>query len=536
MRLLDPIARATLHVMTVLDQPARDPMRRRRDDEGGRPPGVALLLALITIAILATATVEFAYSTRVNLTMSVNTADKLRSHYLAKSAVNITRLLLQFQYALKDESRESGRGGDDFAQLISRAMRRSNFQMYQYVDLLMKPFNSGRLESPVGGIDLKSSGVEGFGEFHGTFSAVVEPEEGKVDLNKFARKEIKESDIIELCAMVSDPHYDSIFEQKDSNGETLTRGVVLGRIVDYIDTNENALELTPECLIRSQSGDETRPYSRLEKDIEPRNGKITHVEELYLIPGVTDAFMKAFGSKMTVYPVGRPNINSAEAPIFYSVLCRNVRVQGSRPDESSPLNLCARNAQVRQQVMLLSLALDGIRQFFSNPMSVLMAYVGTSESTLMPSGRKGQPVAFLSVSQLPDYIRDFKNDPQLVAQFIVYSPLYQQIVRQNPNFAIDPANPQLPQWTVSFNRTGLMRSVSSRTPQIYKIKAKGEYGSSESEIDAVLDFGKTIRRMPDEKKLTENDSDPEEVKKIKEALNKRRQTMPRGRVLYWREK
>lgn len=524
-----PLARCTRALLDALDQPARPTPARRH------PRGVAMLLALITIAILATATVEFAYSTRVNLTMSVNTADKLRSHYLARSAVNITRLLLQFQYALKDESRASGRGGDDFAQLVSRAMRRSNFQMYQYVDLLMKPFNSGRLESPVGGIDLASSGVEGFGELHGTFTAVVEPEEGKVDLNKFAREQIKESDIIELCAMVSDPHFDSIFEQKDDAGETLTRAVVLGRIIDYIDTNEDALELTPECLIRSQAGDEARPYSRLEVDLGPRNGKLTHVDELYLIPGVTEAFMQAFAQDMTVYAVGRPNINSAQAPVFYSILCRNVRAQNNRVGEGSPLNLCARDVAVRTQVLYLALALDGIREFFSDPMSVLMAYIGTSESTLMPSGRKGQPVAFLSVSQLPDYIRDFKNDPQLLSQFIIYSPLYQQIVQQNPAFGIDPAAPQVPQWSVSFDRTGLMRSVSSRTPQIYKVIAEGEYGSSRSEIEVVMDFGKTIRRLPGEDELSQDEDDPEEIKQLKDALEQRRATMPRGRVMYWRE-
>lgn len=43
--------------------------------------------------------------------------------------------------------------------LIGRAMRRSNFQMYQYIDLLMGPFNSGKIESPIGGISLDETGV-----------------------------------------------------------------------------------------------------------------------------------------------------------------------------------------------------------------------------------------------------------------------------------------------------------------------------------------------------------------------------------------
>lgn len=535
--MLDFIAKTTMKTLDALDRPARNPMR-------GRPRGIALIVVTVTIGILTTAVVEYAYSTRVNLSMSSNNSDKLRSYYLARSAVNISRLLLSFQYALQSESREAGRGedADDMAQLISRAMRRSNFQMYQYVDLLMKPFNSGKLESPVGGIDLKESGVEGFGEFGGDFTVEIIPEEGKVDINRFNTDKISEGDLQEVCAMIVDGSYDSIFEQKDEWGDTLDRALVMERLVNYIDLNTQGLELTPDCMIRSESGDERRPYERAERDAEPRDAKLTHLDELHQIEGVTDTFMEAFGEQMTVYPVGRPNLNVATAPIFYSVLCRNVEAQqgisaGSGNEGSaSPFNLCARDPQIRSQVLLFALALDGVRQFFSDPMSVLMAYVGSTESKLLPSAKKGQPVAFLSVSQLPSYIEDFQRNPQVMAQFLMYSPTYQQLVAANPAMQVDPLNPQFPQWTVNFDRTGLMRSVSSRTPSIYRLRAKGTYGSSETEIETVIDFGKTVRRLPNEQELTENEDDPEEVKELKKALRDTRKTMPKGRVLYWREK
>jgi hypothetical protein len=530
--MFDWIAHTTLRTLEALDRPARRPV-------GKRPAGIALVMVLVTIAVLSAAVVEYTHSTRVNLSMSVNNADKLRSYYLARSATNISRLLLAFQYALQDESREAGQEGEDTtAQLISRAMRRSNFQMYQYVDLLMRPFNSGRIESPVGGIDLQRWGVEGFGEFDGEFHVDILPEEGKIDLNKFAVQEINEADLTELCAMVVDTSYDSIFEQKDDYGETLTRARVLGRLVDFIDLNEEGIELSQECVLRAKGGDENRPYDRTERDVGPRNAQLTHIDELYQVEGVTEAFMKAFKDEMTVYPVGRPNVNVAGAPIFYSVLCRSLvnPNSGGGESDSAPFNMCARDNQVRTQVLMLAMALDGVRQFFSDPMSVLMAYVGSTESKLLPSAKKGQPVAFLSVSQLPSYIEDFKRDPALMAQFMMYSPTYQQMVAVNPQFEVDPLNPQLPQIQVDFNRTGLMRSVSSRTPSVYRIKARGTYGSSESRVEAVVDFRKTVRRMPDEEDFTEDADDSEEVEELKKLLQEKRALMPRGRVLYWREK
>ncbi len=528
------IAKPTMRVLAAVDRPATHPLA------AGRQRGVALLLALITITVLSAAVVEFAYTTRVNVNLSVNSADKLRSYYLARSSVNLSKLLLAFQYALQDESRQAGSGqsGDDMARLISTAMRRSNFQMYQYVDLLMKPFNSGKLESPVGGIDLKETGVEGFGDIAGHFDVTIKPEEGKFDLNRFARDKVDEADIQELCAMTLDKTYDSIFEQKDKNGNTLDRATVISRIVNYIDTNTVGLQLTPQCTVRSRSGDETRPYERLDNDVKPRNAKLTHLAELYQVPGVTEAFMNAFGDELTVYPVGRPNLNVATAPIFYSVLCRNVRLQqvSRNAVDQSAFNLCASSPQVRSEVLLMALALDGVRQFFSNPMSVLMAYVGTTESKLLPSAKKGQPVAFLSVSQLPSYIQDFQHNPDLMAQFMMYSPTYQQLVAQNPQMQIDPLNPNFPKWTVTYDRTGLMRSASSRTPSIYRIEGKGTYGNSETTIDTVVDFSETVRRLPNEKQLTENVDDPDQVKELKKALRETRKNMPRGRVLYWREK
>ena len=73
--------------------------------------------------------IDFTYSSRVNLAMASNTRDKLKSYYLAKSAINISSLLVAFQFALQSETQNTQ---DDMGRLINRAIRRSNFQMYQY--------------------------------------------------------------------------------------------------------------------------------------------------------------------------------------------------------------------------------------------------------------------------------------------------------------------------------------------------------------------------------------------------------------------
>lgn len=524
MRWLADITRAALD---RLDRPAFGaPGTPRRSDRG-----VALLLSLVTIAILSAAVVEYTYQNRVNLALATNERDQLKAYFLARSAVNISKLLLSFQFALSDESRATE---DDMGQLIGRAMRRSNFQMYQYIDLMMGPFNSGKIESPIGGISLADTGVEGFGDFTGEMEVKVVPEEGRFDVNAFAKSELDEGDLSQMCAMLLDAQYDPIFEVKDADGELLDRATVLQRIIDFLDPNEEAIVLRDDCTVQGSAGDELSPYDKLDsrRRIRPPNRKITHINELYKVAGVTAEFMNAFANQLTVYPVGKPNVNVAQAPVFYSVLCRNLESTGGN---GGVLDMCLRDPTIALQVLYFALALDGVRAFFENPLSVLLAYVGTSESQLLPSAKKGQPVAFLSVSQFPNYVNDFKNSPVLMAQFIQYSPLYQQLVMANPQMLIDPLKPQFPAWTVNFDKSGLMKSVSVDTPKIYRITATGKYGTSEAKIEAVIDFDKTVRRLPDERSLEATEDDPEALRELKAALETQRGEMPRGRWLYWRE-
>lgn len=526
--MLSLIAHMTLTFLRMVERPVG-----HAKAVDGRPRGVALLLALVTIALLSSMVIEHTYNARVHLAMATNTRDKVKSYYLARSAVNISRLMIIFQFALQQESKETD---DQMGQLINRAMRRSNFQMYQYVDLLLKPFNSGKIESPVGGLDLSDSGVEGFGNFTGEFDVKITPESGRININDFAKATLDQAALTPVCSMFVDTQYDEMFTRKDEGGEVMGRLNIIQNIIDFLDPNQEAIRIDAECLPQGAAGDEGRSYDRKNTNkghVTPRNAKLTHVEDMYQIHGMTGEMMDAFRDRFTVYDIGKPNINVATAPVFYSVLCQSVMVPGD--DKVKGYALCARNPQIAAQVLWYALALDGIRTFFENPMVVLMAYVGSQQAQLLPSAKKGQPVAFLSVSQLPTYLNDLKNDPLLMAQFLQYSPAYLILASRNPQMAIDPLNPKLGPWTIDFDRGTLTRLVSAATPEIYRFVATGRYGSTESKIETVIDFNKTARRLPNEKQLTEQESDPEEVRNLKTQMREQRALMVRGRTLYWRE-
>lgn len=73
-------------------------MRNRRSNRSER--GVAMLLVLVGIAVLALVANEVRYNSVVELRLATNQRDELRAHYLAKSGIGMSRLMLRFQKQL----------------------------------------------------------------------------------------------------------------------------------------------------------------------------------------------------------------------------------------------------------------------------------------------------------------------------------------------------------------------------------------------------------------------------------------------------
>lgn len=69
------------------------PARRGRKAERG----VALLLVLVGIAVLALVANEVRYNSMVELRLATNQRDELRAHYLARSGIAMSRLMLRYQ-------------------------------------------------------------------------------------------------------------------------------------------------------------------------------------------------------------------------------------------------------------------------------------------------------------------------------------------------------------------------------------------------------------------------------------------------------
>ena len=90
-----------------------------------RSAGFALLVVVLTVAILGAVVGDFGYNARVDYEAAANSRDQLRAEYLARSGINLGRLLIKVQGSVIDK--------------LNAAIQ-SDFQISQFAPMLLSTF------------------------------------------------------------------------------------------------------------------------------------------------------------------------------------------------------------------------------------------------------------------------------------------------------------------------------------------------------------------------------------------------------------
>jgi general secretion pathway protein K len=111
--------------------------------------------------------------------------------------------------------------------------------------------------------------------------------------------------LIQLRAMMSDPKYDFIFDEEDANRDRVRRDDVILAMKDWIDIDETGSAFDPTNSAHPFANgfsDENSAYDRYDPRYKAKNSKFDSLEELYMVRGVNDRFMAAFGDRLTIWP------------------------------------------------------------------------------------------------------------------------------------------------------------------------------------------------------------------------------------------
>ncbi len=331
--------------------------------------GVALILVLVTIAILTSIGVDFSYSSRVSLKLAENLRDETRAEYLARSAINLSRLLLHFQKQvdqfgggigamLGGAGAPPGRAATPTTPTAPGAAGRAaaapaannlGIRLWELLPIDSNAFgallsgNIAGLQAAKGAATLPAPPTEkrpvthAFGGFEGSFRADIVDENSRINVQALDNVGTAPMAVFtQLRAMMADPKYDFIFDEEDANRDRVRRDDVILAMKDWIDIDETATALdptNPQQPFANGFGDENSAYSRYEPPYKAKNGRFDSLEELYMVRGVNDRFMAAFGDRLTIWPDinSKLNVNTDDP----QQLLTNILIAAANPNDAA---------------------------------------------------------------------------------------------------------------------------------------------------------------------------------------------------------
>jgi general secretion pathway protein K len=275
--------------------------------------GAALLLVLLVVAVVTVLAMELAYDTRISLQIAANARDELRASYQARGAVALSRLVLHFQQRLDQ-------AGGAASQFLAGAAASAGGQATSPIPqgaFSFRLWDAIPVDSMAMGLLLGTKDAKARLGSDGSFQATIEDEERKVNVSQLAGlSTVSGPQLQRFLIAVRDPRFDVLFDREDEVGNRLTRRDVAVALRDWVDEDAttSVIGLKPGAPFENGFGDENQYYDRGEDRYRAKNARFDSLDELYLVAGLGDAFMAAFGDHLTVYPDvnATTNINTSD--------------------------------------------------------------------------------------------------------------------------------------------------------------------------------------------------------------------------------
>ncbi|MBI4822505.1 MAG: general secretion pathway protein GspK [Deltaproteobacteria bacterium] len=287
---------------------------------------MALLMVLVLTTVLAALAADLQNETSVNLAMARNARDQYQAQLHAKSALELELFFLRFQSMLK--------------QSIGKYFPIPLFELSSYfvssdtMKGIVKRKGSPSDEPAKGELDEDKP----FGNFEGSFwvEQVVD-ENRKININKEAATRCANLVQLLLAGVFDDPRHDRMFENLgDTHDPLRARLEVIANITDWIDGNEEVdtvCTLTADASVSSVAEDTRYNHLPYQVSYKPKNGQMTSLAELRMVPLVNDEFMSAFADYFTVWTDDTGiNMNTAQPELIRAVI-RALTTGGPQPGD-----------------------------------------------------------------------------------------------------------------------------------------------------------------------------------------------------------
>jgi len=282
----------------------RSTLRRRfrARHERNQQSGVALLLTISSLALLIALVSNFTYDTNVQMAQAANARDEVRAHYMARSAVNLSRLLIKIQSKFVEPFMAQ------MGQLLNGQLGGGlgiSLRVTDYAGPLMTFFGGSKEESQglgaLLGIDLTEA--KGLGMSHGLLDAEITSEDGKINVNCGSglsgtpnRQKILYR---QLTGLFMAQRYNPLFERENDDGQFVDRATLARAIIDWADGDDQMFDP-----LGAGGGAEDYRYLSRSDPYRAHNNSYDTIEELGMVYGMNTEIMEAFLPFLTVHANG----------------------------------------------------------------------------------------------------------------------------------------------------------------------------------------------------------------------------------------
>ncbi len=300
-----------------MDEPKSDKeARKRRRRRNRERRGVALLMVLGAITVLTVFLTELQTETTAELAAALADRDALKAEYLAKSAVNLSRLLIASEPTIRTS--------------IPLPLPFKQLPVWEFTDIALGPFNDESGMATFGGmLGVDTSQGKSLGLTGGRFEVKIVDEDSKINVNRAAP--IPDIDLERLLVShMQGPQYAPLFDGEDADGQFSSMQTICGAMTDWADQDETLSTCYVGSQAQGSSGSEDNFYQTIGLEYRRKNAAYDSLEELRLIRGVGDDFWATFvepnpddpkSRTLTVWGQKAVNVNSANPQTLLAAAC-----------------------------------------------------------------------------------------------------------------------------------------------------------------------------------------------------------------------
>ncbi|HYP78208.1 MAG TPA: type II secretion system protein GspK [Polyangiaceae bacterium] len=285
---------------------------------------MALILVLAALTVLTVMLTEIQDESSAEFGSALSARDALVAEYAAKSAVNLSRLLIAAEPTIRRS----------LTLVFALVGGPRQIPVWAYADRILGAFNDSdgaTSFASLAGVDPKlgkNLGLKGAG-----FRLDIIDEDSKINFNVAARGDAFSQTRLasQIIGLIGPPQYSPLFEGRDADESYSDRRAICSAIIDWVDPDQDTALCDPTSTTAQQAAAEDSFYQLLKQPYKRKNAAFDSLEELHRVRGVSDDFWATFIDPnpdvpdkriVTVWGQGAVNVNTANPQTLLAIVCQ----------------------------------------------------------------------------------------------------------------------------------------------------------------------------------------------------------------------